>query len=215
MPTPEQVAARAKTYSLRGYLWGVGYCLRFARTCAGAPGGTHNAVTAWQNAKHRHASAAPPRGSFVFWSGGGRGHGHVAVSDGQGYCWSTDISRPGRVDRFPIAAIVVKWPNLKLLGWAEDINGVRVGPFPAPLAVIRLKPEEVQPGIRSNAVRALQATLRRQDPRLARLNPSGVTGYFGTETRAMVRAFQQSQGWTGADADGIPGPKTLRRLGLA
>lgn len=34
-----------------------------------------------------------------------------------------------------------------------------------------------------------------------------------TETdRAAVAAFQKAQGWTGADADGYPGPETFRRL---
>jgi murein L,D-transpeptidase YcbB/YkuD len=29
-----------------------------------------------------------------------------------------------------------------------------------------------------------------------------------------VRAFQRAQGWTGAGADGIAGPQTIKRLGL-
>ena len=42
--------------------------------------------------------------------------------------------------------------------------------------------------------------------------PAGPTGYFGVRTVAAVKAFQLAQGW--ADADGIPGRATLRRLGL-
>jgi uncharacterized protein YkwD len=37
------------------------------------------------------------------------------------------------------------------------------------------------------------------------------TGYFGTVTRAKVRAFQLRQGWRGS---GVVGPKTWARLGL-
>ena len=44
--------------------------------------------------------------------------------------------------------------------------------------------------------------------------PAGPTGYFGTRTKQAVRAFQESLGFTGDQADGIPGPQTLRRLGL-
>ena len=44
--------------------------------------------------------------------------------------------------------------------------------------------------------------------------PAGPTGYFGTRTKAAVKAFQRSLGFTGDQADGIPGPQTLRRLGL-
>jgi peptidoglycan hydrolase-like protein with peptidoglycan-binding domain len=44
--------------------------------------------------------------------------------------------------------------------------------------------------------------------------PSGPTGWYGPETTKAVRAFQQAQGWSGSDADGIAGLETLRRLGL-
>ncbi|HYN56337.1 MAG TPA: peptidoglycan-binding protein [Motilibacterales bacterium] len=44
--------------------------------------------------------------------------------------------------------------------------------------------------------------------------PAGPTGYFGTRTKQAVKAFQRSLGFTGDQADGIPGPQTLRRLGL-
>ena len=44
--------------------------------------------------------------------------------------------------------------------------------------------------------------------------PAGPTGYFGTRTKQAVKAFQESLGFTGDQADGIPGPQTLRRLGL-
>jgi peptidoglycan hydrolase-like protein with peptidoglycan-binding domain len=45
--------------------------------------------------------------------------------------------------------------------------------------------------------------------------PSGPTGWYGPETTKAVRAFQRAQGWTGSAADGIAGPVTLRRLGVA
>lgn len=35
---------------------------------------------------------------------------------------------------------------------------------------------------------------------------------WGEADRANVEDFQKAQGWTGADADGYPGPETLRRL---
>jgi peptidoglycan hydrolase-like protein with peptidoglycan-binding domain len=44
--------------------------------------------------------------------------------------------------------------------------------------------------------------------------PAGPTGYFGPHTGAAVKAFQHSQGWSGKDADGVPGTGTLRKLGL-
>jgi peptidoglycan hydrolase-like protein with peptidoglycan-binding domain len=44
--------------------------------------------------------------------------------------------------------------------------------------------------------------------------PAGPTGYFGTRTKLAVQEFQESLGFSGDNADGIPGPTTLRRLGL-
>lgn len=41
-----------------------------------------------------------------------------------------------------------------------------------------------------------------------------VDGEFGSKTKRAVRAFQEQQGWRGAEADGIPGPETLQRLGV-
>jgi peptidoglycan hydrolase-like protein with peptidoglycan-binding domain len=45
--------------------------------------------------------------------------------------------------------------------------------------------------------------------------PAGPTGYFGQRTVDAVKAFQRAQGWPASQCDGIPGPKTLQRLGLA
>ena len=45
--------------------------------------------------------------------------------------------------------------------------------------------------------------------------PSGPTGWYGPETTRAVKAFQQSQGWSGSGADGIAGAQTLRRLGVS
>jgi peptidoglycan hydrolase-like protein with peptidoglycan-binding domain len=44
--------------------------------------------------------------------------------------------------------------------------------------------------------------------------PAGATGYYGARTRAAVKKFQRAQGWSKAASDGIPGPTTLKRLGL-
>lgn len=44
--------------------------------------------------------------------------------------------------------------------------------------------------------------------------PNGPSNYFGEQTKAAVKEFQTKQGWTGDDADGIPGPSTVAALGL-
>ncbi|MFB7335705.1 peptidoglycan-binding protein [Streptomyces adustus] len=43
--------------------------------------------------------------------------------------------------------------------------------------------------------------------------PDGVTGFFGEQTKAAYAAEQRGQGYTGNDADGIPGCRSLTELG--
>jgi putative peptidoglycan binding protein len=206
--TPAQVVAWAKRQHDNGSSGWAGMCLKFARTAAGAPGGTRNAKAAWSKARFRHKRGTPPAGSFVFWGGGT--HGHVAVSIGGGHIWSTDIRRRGRVDRVTISFLTSRW-NMPYLGWTEDVNGVRILGLKAPPSkspIVSLA--NLKPGKRNADVKTLQLALRSKG--YTRLNPSGL---FDPATRTMVRAFQKAQGWSGSDADGVPGPKTCARLGLA
>ena len=75
--------------------------------------------------------------------------------------------------------------------------------------VVRLK--------RNAYVKILQDKLRRIG--FAYLNPSGATGFFGDETREMVRAFQRTRPvlWApGAkEPDGVCGPKTWAAIDAA
>lgn len=218
MPTAGELVSCARSHAERGTSWGVGYCLKFSRTCAGAPAGVPDATAAWRQARHRHSAGTPPRGALVFWTGGSRGHGHVAISDGAGYVWSTDIRRAGKVDRVSLGYLAAKWPSLRYAGWAEDVNGVRVAGVSLAASALMAAPAtavhlgNLRPGSRHSDVATLQRALRRHG--MGSLNPSGVTGYFGAETRAMVAAFQRKQGWDAGDADGTPGPRTCALLGL-
>lgn len=58
-------------------------------------------------------------------------------------------------------------------------------------------------------VRALQVALKRRG-----FDPGPIDGAFGPKTRAAVAAFQRSLGFSGADADGIPGRTSLAALGF-
>lgn len=42
--------------------------------------------------------------------------------------------------------------------------------------------------------------------------PAGSTAYFGDQTKAAYKAYQQSLGYTGSDADGAPGKTSLQKL---
>lgn len=102
-----------------------GWCLKAVRTCYGVPALHHSAASAWKHAIIRHPNSAPPRGVPVYWTGGAGGFGHVAISTGDGFIWSTDSRRPGYFDRVPLGAPVKDW-GLTYAGWSPYLNGVRV-----------------------------------------------------------------------------------------
>ncbi len=98
---------------------------------------------------------------------------------------------------------------------------VPVTPKPAPTpprkstarAVAQLRYAAAHPGANRATVRAYQAALRLfvGRPAARRLNPSGATGTYGPQTRALTRAAYARLGWTISSS---PGPKLLARLGV-
>ena len=130
----EPLSERAVSFANRFTSWfPSGMCLQFSRMAFGAPGGTYNAITSWNNAKS-NGQVYPcqphqaPAGYPVFWSGGSAGHGHVAVSLGNGVCRSTDWPSSTRVGNASINSISSAW-GLTFLGFSTQINGVDI---PAP-----------------------------------------------------------------------------------
>ena len=129
---------KARRQSREGPQRDDGICLVLVRECYGIPAagnfdgdGDADAFDAWQRAEFKHRETNParfPRGVPIFWSGGSANHGHIAIATGfNGNCWSTDINRDGFFDRCKITRIHNDW-GLTLLGWTEDLNGVRVHP---------------------------------------------------------------------------------------
>lgn len=121
---PPIEAARAQSHS--GPPFGEGQCLMRVRLCYGVDARDGDAITAWRNAVHKHPETNPnriPRGYPVFYAGGD--HGHVAISAGDGMCWSTDSNRVGFFDHVPITQPITQWGKT-LLGWTEDLNGVNL-----------------------------------------------------------------------------------------
>lgn len=110
-----------------------GMCLRWVRTMFAIPAagdydddGDADAVDAWKRARRRHPGAlTPPAGVPVFWTGGSRGHGHVAMSLGNGNVRSTDWPTAGQVGDVDIATLTARW-GLPYAGWTEDLNGVTI-----------------------------------------------------------------------------------------
>lgn len=103
-----------------------GYCLQWSRERAAIAALYPDAATAWRNAKRRHHGATnPPRGAMVYWTGGSKGYGHIAVSVGGGRVRSTDAGGAGKV-----ATVDIGWPGrawgMPYAGWADNVNGVTI-----------------------------------------------------------------------------------------
>ena len=130
--TGSQAIAWAKTQTSNPSRSWHNLCLMFVRSCFGVAAREPNAKRAWETAKHRHATtnaAAIPAGVPVFWRTG-TVNWHIALSVGGGRCYSTDIGGKGKVGLIGIAELSRRW-GATLLGWSEDLNGVRVYTAPA------------------------------------------------------------------------------------
>ncbi|MGW5928490.1 M23 family metallopeptidase [Streptomyces anulatus] len=68
---------------------------------------------------------------------------------------------------------------------------------------------KVQYGESNEEVRLVQQALIAR----GRSIPDGATGLFGEQTKAAYAAEQAAQGYSGADADGVPGCTSLTELG--
>lgn len=128
--TPAEALAAAAKQSREGPRFGLNECKKQTRLLYGVPSdGTPSAAAAWKAAEHTHPGpltlSEVPRGALVWWTGGKDGFGHVALYAGAGLVWSTDIGRPGMFDLVPVSRISQAW-GLTLVGWSEDIDGVRV-----------------------------------------------------------------------------------------
>jgi hypothetical protein len=99
-----------------------GMCLQVVRTWCGISARYGDAATAWRNTNDRHPGGRnPPRGAAVFWTGGSRGFGHIALSLGNGKIRSTDAGGRGVVATVDLGWVERNWGQT-YGGWAWDIN---------------------------------------------------------------------------------------------
>ncbi|QXT62763.1 peptidoglycan-binding domain-containing protein [Tessaracoccus palaemonis] len=190
-------------------------CLMFVRSCLGVSAHYLTARLAWLGAEHRHETtnaASIPAGVPVFWRTG-TVNWHIAISAGDGYCWSSDIGGKGKVGKIGIDALSRAW-NAELLGWTEDLNGVRVysgKPIYATslTRILANARDQQRPRPRSNDVIRLQRILRRLNYMAYDKHEHG---RYGRVTRAAVAKAQRAQGYKGSAADGYLGTATLAWL---
>lgn len=209
--TPQQAIATARSWSLSRRFVGVGQCLATVRQYYGVPAGFPTAAASYAAADHKHLVSTGvdvPRGAPVWWTGGSHGAGHVAISVGGGICLSTDWKEQGKIDYARIDEITSRW-GLSFKGYTEEVNAVVVWrPQPA-LSTINLN--NLKPGKRNDDVLRLKRRLREK----------GYKGFivssrkFGKGIQNAYAQYQRRLGYTGHDANGIPGVKSLRKLGFA
>jgi hypothetical protein len=195
-----------------------GWCLVFVRRCFNVGPMYGSAEKGYFGTDFKHGtSGTPPLGVPIWWTNGG--DGHVAISTGDGNCYSTDIKRRGKVDKVAISYITRTWGQ-KYRGWSEDINGVRIyrpGQKVAPLPAVDLsnvidaaRRDQFRPqgqGLHEHDVLIVEKALRHQGLK----NAEFVDGYAGTEFRTAYAIFQKAT--VPPPFDGIPGLASLTKLG--
>ncbi|GAA4739421.1 hypothetical protein GCM10023350_24800 [Nocardioides endophyticus] len=113
-------AAQASMYNVPGQ------CLGWSREQADIPSRFMDAATAWEHATGRHSrDTTPPKGAAVYWTGGSGGHGHIAISVGNGMVRSSDAGGSGVVATISLRQLTREW-HLTYVGWADSINGYRI-----------------------------------------------------------------------------------------
>lgn len=183
-----------------------GQCLKNVRTWFGIPLMYGTAAEAWDGAVYKHPGARPPKGLVVpgwFHSANPAGHVALILADG-----SVVTVNGTTVSHFPSIEAVELAGFGKYMGYADDLNKVRVATTPKP----KPKPKPVsravvlRKGSSGKRVKALQQGLNRTFPDYSHLSTDGL---FGPRTDAVVRAFQSR---AGLHVDGVVGPKTTAKL---
>jgi hypothetical protein len=199
--TPAQAVARAAKESAHPTANLGGLCDHFVGFAWGLPhSGQVDAASHWKaipaSRKHPGNAADAPSGALVFFN-----PDHVALSAGGGKVWSTDISRPGKVDLVTIATITSKWKSFihGVLGWSDPVfPGVAdFGKLPPPAPV---KKAVVPPAKKAPAVPAKKTVppkpVAKVPPKPAPFVPiEGIDyAWSGPTPAAMVKAGKRLAG---------------------
>lgn len=187
-------------------------CLMFVRMCFGVSSRYASAETAYYNTKKRHTSWPPPAGVPVWWTNGR--YGHVALSTGNGYCWSNDFKRRGYIDHVKIADITRYWGQ-RYRGWTEDINGVDVYD-PRPTLDASAIARRTRRNLSAPQGKFLKRAVAAEVGKGRMFLRNGVLGPAFRKQYKLVQAkYLKSQGAkvTDKNADGIPGFGSLSWLG--
>lgn len=172
-------------------------CQSFARQCVGAAVWAPSARQAFYKIprSHRHSST-PPAGSLLYY--GSDDPGHVVFVVSNGYCYSNDVRRRGKIDKVPLTEIT-EWlgRHYPVLGWIDQTPSGKINLAPsAPVvhlshiqAAARIDPPAAQGHVTYPAeVVQVERTL----VKLGFLASRWAEGSFGTLTITAYSRFQRS-----------------------
>jgi hypothetical protein len=233
MRTYEQAQAFAEKQRLSNRAIWFNLCQKFSRSCVGAGGWAPSARKAFNAvpAKWRSTSFPPPPGSIAYYGSATHGNGHaVFVSGKPGFVYSNDIKRRGKIDLVPWNVFGSAW-GMPYRGYITHTpNGT---PLPIKPHATPVKPKPANTIIPTVSVARLIKAAKADIPAATghktypaevlivekALNRAGllaskfVDGSFGTTTRDAYGDWQRHLGYSGADANGVPGLVSLTALG--
>lgn len=192
-----------------------GLCLQFVRTCFGVGAKYPSAIAAWNGAQYKHQTSSTsgiPVGAPIFFAGSK--YGHVAVYAGNGNMRTTN-SATNRIHTMTVASWVRA--GYHLLGWTEDINGVRIygGGGNSEQSAGGLKVDGVWGAETTKALQRVLGTpvdgvISEQYPH-PQITAITSVGWKKSNPQGsqMVYRLQQK---IGVHADGLLGPNTIKAL---
>lgn len=185
-----------------------GYCLKFVRTMRNVQLKYSDANESWAHSPVKHYNNHPPKGVPFYYSVGT--HGHVVMADENGYCFSTDVLREGKVDRISLGAPVNSW-NAKGRGWSPYLNGklVYLGTILS-VSVIRDATKFQKKYVYGPKLKqAIRRELKKHGVKPARMNL--VAKRLGKSYFKNAKKLQHLYGHS-LPVDGLLGNKSLTRL---
>lgn len=188
------------------------------------PSRSGTAIEAWREAEHKHHVSDPekiPAFVPVFMDTSAAAE-HVLVTVGRGgaghrLAVTTDGGPGHTIALVRLADLARSWGPI--LGWSEDLDGQRIWTPPAAtpsIVLANVVDAALHEGDRTGdaplhprAVGYVERALVAE--RL--LSPSHVNGRFGVRKRWAYAAWQKRLGFSGSDANGVPGRISLTKLG--
>jgi len=216
--TPEQAVKWALSNVRDPYEYWSWKCDHFVTMCYGFYGSGHYSANEHWNSipsVFKHRQSTPPPGALVFWDVST--FGHVAITTSVGYVASNDIKRVGFIDVVPTAYIANQW-GAHYRGWTNPWFGQAWG------INSDTPPNISQPTVSLSKIRHAATTpkheqypggtLRVQQA----LKSEGLLekfsrGTYGERTRHAYSVWQHKLGYSGSNANGVPGEASLAELG--